>query len=98
MLHFGGSPGVRNSPEGGLGMIDDTPSAGAWLKRPLRILFLEDNHADFELCLHELKKARLEVVPDIVQSKDKLLEKLAGTAYDIILADYRLPGWTGMDA
>src|ERR1051326_2006497 len=78
--------------------MTDTPPAGASRQQPLRVLFVEDNYADFELCLHELKKANLEVLPDIVQTQDEFVAKLEGAPYDVILADYRLPGWTGMDA
>ena len=67
-------------------------------KRPLRILFVEDNPADVELCMRELRKAKLDVRADIVESENEYLQKLAAESYDIVLADYRLGGWTGVDA
>ena len=67
-------------------------------KRPVRILLIEDNPADVELCLHELKKAQLEVRVDVVQTPEECAERLCEKPYDIILADYRLQHGTGMDA
>jgi diguanylate cyclase (GGDEF)-like protein/PAS domain S-box-containing protein len=67
-------------------------------KRPLRILFVEDDGADFELCVRVLKKAELEVLPDVVQTERDFVEKLQDAPYDIILADYQLPAWSGLDA
>ena len=67
-------------------------------KRPLDILLVEDNTADVDLCLRELEKAELEVHADVVQTAQEFVERLSAKAYDVVLADYRLPGWTGMDA
>ena len=67
-------------------------------KRPLDILFVEDNTADVDLSLREFKKAELEVHADVVQTAQEFVERLSAKAYDVVLADYRLPGWTGMDA
>jgi len=33
-----------------------------------------------------------------VQTAQEFVERLSAKAYDVVLADYRLPGWTGMDA
>jgi signal transduction histidine kinase len=35
---------------------------------------------------------------DLVSARKRFTELLAAREYDIVLADYRLPGWTGMDA
>ncbi|MDA2914265.1 PAS domain S-box protein, partial [Acidobacteriia bacterium AH_259_A11_L15] len=64
----------------------------------LRILLVEDNPADAELCLRELKKAGWEVVADVVQAPDDFAHRLETQPYDIVLADYGLPNWTGMGA
>ena len=71
--------------------------AGGFLK-PLRVLIVEHSLPDAELSLAELKKAGLEVRADLVQSSEEFTERLCSNAYDIILADYRLPGWTGLEA
>ena len=79
-------------------MSEDDSSAKPVRKRPLRVLFIEDNPADVELCLHELKKAGLEVRADVVETPKQFAERLREKSYDIILADYLLYDWTGMDA
>ena len=68
------------------------------LKRPLRILFIEDDAADLELCLHALINANLEFQCDPVPTLEELTEKLDTQDYDVVLADYQFAGWTGMDA
>lgn len=65
---------------------------------PLRVLFLEDDPADVELCLEELKRAGVAVSADLVQTSEDFQARLHAASYDLILADYNLPGWTGMDA
>ncbi len=66
--------------------------------RPLSVLFVEDNPADVELCQRALKKAGFEVTKDVAQTPEEFSVLVAAKPYDIVLADYRLPQWTGMDA
>jgi two-component system cell cycle sensor histidine kinase/response regulator CckA len=66
--------------------------------RPLRVLLVEDNPADIELCLRELKMAGYEVHADVVAAPEEFSQRLCGNDYDIVLADYRLPRWTGLEA
>ncbi len=68
------------------------------IHRPLRVLVVEDSPADAELSIRELKKAGFDVNADLVQTAEQFIERVRSDAYDIILADYRLPNWTGMDA
>src|SRR5712692_4504805 len=79
-------------------MSEHESSAKPVRKRPLRVLFIEDNPADVELCLQELKKASLEVRADVVETPEQFAECLREKSYDIILADYLLYDWTGMVA
>lgn len=67
-------------------------------KRPLCLLILEDNPADAELCMQELKRAGLEAHIDVVQAEKEFLRQIDAKSYDVVLADYQLRGWTGMDA
>ncbi|MGB0034027.1 MAG: response regulator [Candidatus Acidiferrales bacterium] len=66
--------------------------------RPLRILHIEHDRNDLELCFQELKKSGLAVETDAVATQEELARKLSEQEYDVALSDYRLPGWTGMDA
>ena len=58
---------------------------------------MEDNTAASELMLHALKKAGFESESEVVQTAAEFAERLRGNRYDIILADYRLPGWNGLE-
>jgi signal transduction histidine kinase len=65
---------------------------------PLRILHLEDSAQDHQLVCHALRKANFCFEITRVESlKTFSLEANNGT-YDLILADYRLPGFTALDA
>ena len=64
---------------------------------PLRVLYLEDNPADVELCLHALKKAGYAVEATHAADKTAFAERLADT-YDVILADYALPQFNAQQA
>jgi two-component system cell cycle sensor histidine kinase/response regulator CckA len=71
----------------------------AWnMSIPLRVLIVEHTLADAELNLHELQQAGFQCRPHIVGTREEFLDHLRRFHYDIVLADYRLPGWTGMDA
>ena len=74
---------------------DPSPSPS---QRPLRVLFIEDNPADVELEIHELTKGGFQVSGDTVQTPGELSEKLNADCYDVVLSDYRMPHWTGLDA
>jgi PAS domain S-box-containing protein len=65
---------------------------------PLNLLLVEDNPADAELCLHLLYKSQFEVRCDVVKTAEEFIDRLRATTYDIILSDYALGDWTGMDA
>src|SRR5712691_4097111 len=66
--------------------------------KPLRVLLVEHCRSDAELCLQELKRAGFEVHCDIVQSPEEFSERIRSSTYDVVLADYQLPQWAGMDA
>jgi two-component system cell cycle sensor histidine kinase/response regulator CckA len=63
-----------------------------------RVLFLEDDKLDAKLSLTELARAGFEVDSEIVSTPQEFTERLRTRQYDLILADYRLPDWTGLDA
>ena len=65
---------------------------------PLRLLQVEHEPGEVELCIRELKKSGLEFQAETVATREQFVQKLLVQSFDIIIADYRLPGWTGMDA
>jgi two-component system cell cycle sensor histidine kinase/response regulator CckA len=64
----------------------------------IRALLLEDNAADAELSLRQLRRDGFQVDAEIVRTPDEFKERIRGGTYDIVLGDNRLPGWTGMEA
>jgi two-component system, cell cycle sensor histidine kinase and response regulator CckA len=64
----------------------------------LAVLLLEDNPVDAELVIRKLKSIDLHAVVDAAKSVSEFQERLQQKTYDIILGDYQIPGWTGLDA
>jgi len=77
----------------------NAPLTTLWnMAAPLHVMLIENSAADAELNLHELKQAGFQCQPQIIGTRGEFLEHLGRFPFDIVLADYRLPGWTGMDA
>jgi signal transduction histidine kinase len=64
----------------------------------VRALVVEDEPADVELAVRTLKLADLEVTADVAQTAEEFRELVRKNSYDIVLADYKLPGWNGMES
>jgi DNA-binding NtrC family response regulator len=79
-------------------MSDTRGSPAPPTTKPLRILYAEHEPDDIELTLRELKKSGIELQAETASTRAEFVRKLREKPFDIILADYRLPGWTGMDA
>src|SRR2546425_2221862 len=65
---------------------------------PIRILVLEDFAPDVELCLQELNRAGIAFQAAVAANREEFLALIRMKPFDIVLSDYRLPGWTGVDA
>ncbi len=65
---------------------------------PLRLLILDDDALDADLCIRELKKAGFTLRADVVDTQDGFAEKLQSRDYDLILSDFRIPTWSGIGA
>ena len=66
--------------------------------KTLRVLIVEDNCDDVELLLMQLKKASYEVVHQRAETAKEVRTALLGSTWDVILSDYRMPGFSGLDA
>jgi signal transduction histidine kinase len=66
--------------------------------RSLRVLLVEDNASDAELVLRELRREGFDVISDIVQTIEEFTRQIRTNSYQIILADYNLPQWRGVEA
>ena len=72
--------------------------APAPLASPLRALVVEHDDADVELCLAALTRDGFAVTAQVVSGASEFEAAIAEQSFDVVLADYTLPSWTGMDA
>jgi len=63
------------------------------MKKPLRVLVVEDYDADAELVLLELGRGGFAVVSERVQTAEAMRRALARQAWDIVLSDYSMPSF-----
>lgn len=66
--------------------------------RPLRVLIAEDDANDLELCVRELRRSAACIEIETVSTREEFARKLGELHFDVVLSDYRMKGWTGMDA
>lgn len=64
----------------------------------IRILLLEENDADFALVAARLKQDGVETQIERALDLDAFEIACRGSAFDIVLADFRLPAWDGWRA
>ena len=64
----------------------------------LRILLLEDSDLDAELILHEVKNGAIFFLSRRVQTRGEFTKAIADFQPELILADYKLPGFDGGQA
>jgi signal transduction histidine kinase len=79
-------------------VTDDEYRPGSKTAVKISILFVEDNPADVQLCLAQLRRADFEVHSETVEDERGFLEKLRTETYDAIISDYSLPSWNGVRA
>jgi len=64
----------------------------------LRILHLEDSPEDHQLVLREFRQSDAPITITRVETLKAFESALQGADFDLVLADYRLPGFTALDA
>lgn len=79
-------------------MATDVPASTVVGSTPLDVLILEHSQEDFELAVRTLEGAHFKVAAVQVSTREEFQNLTTLNNYDIILSDYSLPGWTGMDA
>ena len=70
----------------------------AALAEPLRLLVVEDTPDDAELALAELRRSGFAPAAERVETGAELRSLLARSTPDLILSDYSLPTFTGLEA
>jgi PAS domain S-box-containing protein len=58
---------------------------------PLRALIVEDSEDDALLVLRELRRGGYEPLHERVETPEEMREALEGSAWDVVISDYRLP-------
>ena len=64
----------------------------------LRVLHVEDNDADAELVAQALRRGGLAISVAVVQDETEFRQQLKACPPDVVIADYNLPQWKGMEA
>ncbi len=64
----------------------------------IRILFVEDLSFDFELAEMELEKGGINFVSERVETKEQFKKALSEFKPDLVISDYSLPQFNGMEA
>ncbi len=65
---------------------------------PIHLLHLEDSELDHDIVRQTLRRAGMPCELTRVENLGDFVQTLASQRYDAVLADYRLPGFTALDA
>jgi two-component system sensor histidine kinase UhpB len=68
------------------------------IRSRLRLLLLEDTPDDAALALAALGKAGFECEAQVADGREAFERLFQAERYDLVIADYSLPGYTGLDA
>lgn len=68
------------------------------MSRTLRVLLVEDSEEDAELLLRELRRGGFDPSFDRVQSREEMLAALDRSLWDIVLSDFTMPRFDGLEA
>ncbi|HEY5514349.1 MAG TPA: diguanylate cyclase [Geomonas sp.] len=64
----------------------------------IRVLIVEDAPDDADLVIRELEKGGFDVESQRVDSAQSMIEALDSSPWDAVISDYRLPGFSGLQA
>ncbi len=65
---------------------------------PLKVLIVEDSEDDVLLILHELKNEGYDLIYERVDTYEAMSRALDEQKWDVILSDYQMPNFNGLDA
>ena len=78
------------------GTLEETRTVVA--AKPLRVLVIEHSRPDVELLLVQLRGMGIPYDTTIVEDEQQFHRALRENDFAIVLSDYRLPNWTGLEA
>lgn len=67
-------------------------------KRPWQLVIADDSADDVRLCLRQLEKSDIPFEAEVVSTLDEFAKVLRERDVDIVISDFRMKGWTGLDA
>src|SRR5215207_9618659 len=68
------------------------------MKKPVRILIVEDRSDDADLAKHEIRRILSDCEFQVVETRESFLEAIETFRPDLVLSDYTLPRFDGMQA
>ena len=68
------------------------------MRTPLRVLIVEDSEEDTLLIVRELKRGAFDPVYERVETAESMKAALSTKTWDLILADYSMPHFSGLEA
>lgn len=68
------------------------------MSKPLKVLILEDRKADLDLVKRQVKKVAADAIFTVAVNGEQFQEKINWGVPDIILSDYNLPDYNGVEA
>ncbi|MCL5962390.1 MAG: PAS domain S-box protein [Chloroflexi bacterium] len=68
------------------------------MRKPLRVLLIEDSEADAALLLTQLRMGGYDLTSERVDTLAEVAEAVERQEWDLILSDYSLPGFNGLAA
>jgi signal transduction histidine kinase len=78
--------------------VDHASSVLVKARSKLNVLLVQDNPADADLVLHELRRGGFDVADKIVETAEGFRRQVRKQTPDLVLADYNLEHWRSMEA
>lgn len=71
---------------------------GCLMRTPLRVLLIEDSEDDALLLVRELRRGGYDVTHQRVDSSEAMHAALDSAAWDLVMSDHSMPGFSGTEA
>jgi two-component system, cell cycle sensor histidine kinase and response regulator CckA len=78
-------------------MCAENSNGIAALARPMQLLIAGDDPKGLDLCLRGLRESGINFQAETASTREEFVHKLSELRVDVVLSDYRMRDWTGMD-